>query len=151
MKTRIENKPPLTVLGFSHRGAYHLIGEAFEKLNRWRRESGVEVFGMLGVYHDDPNSVEESLLRSDAVFIVDSSNEAPAGMSSFTLPAARYLVGEYYGSYEGLGVAWNELYTQEVPKNSVIPNGNASFELYVNVCGEVPIEELRTDLFAPVI
>jgi DNA gyrase inhibitor GyrI len=150
MKITIEDRPAYHVIGFPHKGAYWQIGETFQKLAQWKAANRVVTGHSIAVYHDDPEKTPVEELRSDALFIVPDPAEVTEGMVVYTIPAGRYLVGQYVGAYEGLPRAWGQFFGQELPKANVTPSEGYTFEWYVDDCSEVPAEQLRTDLLVPI-
>ncbi len=51
--------PDMRVIALSHRGDYKKIGEKFGPLFGWAGPAGVPVRGVLGVFHDDPQTTPE--------------------------------------------------------------------------------------------
>ncbi len=64
------------LLGSDHQGSYQKIGSVFNKVKAVQQENKLDSSMFVGVYFDDPGSVEESKLRSFAAFEVKDSASA---------------------------------------------------------------------------
>jgi AraC family transcriptional regulator len=146
---------PMKVLSVKHRGSYFKIGTSFEKLSAFVKEQNIEVSDArwLGVYFDDPESVPEEELRSEACVTIKEDIELPedSDISIGEINGGLYATTRHSGSYKGLGEAWGELYGAWMPQNGFNPGNTPCFEIYVKGCEEVEDEsEYLTDLYAPV-
>jgi AraC family transcriptional regulator len=145
----------MRVVGIRHIGPYHEIGVAFDKLVSWAGPAGV--FGpttkVIGVYHDNPDEVPAEQLRSDACVTVGSDFNAPEGMTDTEIAGGNYAIGTHVGHYRGLGDAWYHLMDKWLPESGKQlrrPEG-AFFEVYVDDCRTTPEEQVRTDLYVPIV
>lgn len=150
MKTTIEERPALHVVGLRHKGAYWTIGRTFGELAQWAATHGVPMETAVAVYYDDPAKTPEAELRSDALLVVAQPATAAEGMVAYTIPSGRYCVGLHEGAYEGLGHAWQVLFGEEIPKSGATMREGYCYELYLNDCTKVAPEDLRTEILAPV-
>jgi AraC family transcriptional regulator len=151
-RVEIAERPASRVIGIEHRGAYNKIGGAFERLGAAVTEAGLwpEVIEVLGLYPDDPSRVPEAELRSLAGIAVGEGVAAPRGFAEERLAAGRYAVLHHRGPYEGLPAAWGWLRAEWLPKSGATPRAGVACEVYRNAPGEVPPEELLTDVCLPV-
>lgn len=151
MNVEIRNLPPMRLACMRHVGPYPEIGPVFERLGNWIGENQVPVEGMIGVWHDNPQSVPAEQLRSDACAIVplDFTTDA-AGIEIKDVEPNEYAVASYYGSYEGLGEAWGTFTSDLIPALGRELASGICFEKYVGDCTQVPPEELLTELYTPV-
>jgi AraC family transcriptional regulator len=151
--TIYEDIAPRRILCMRHVGPYWQIGPAFERLHAWCDDHGITPVGPgLAIYHDDPATVLESELRSDACAPValDVTTDDPA-VTRTDLPGGRYAVTSYYGDYSGLGAAWGRFIGEWLPTSAeAIDESRSCFEIYVDLCGTVSPERVRTDLYQPV-
>lgn len=141
---------PMTLVAFRHIGPYQEIGSQFGRLCDWINESGVAKGEMIAVYYDDPTEVPESELRSDAGMTVPASFALSdqSGPSIITVEGGRYAVATHMGSYEGLGNAWSQFMGTAIEEAGFELLPGPCFEKYINDCEEVPVEQVRTDLYA---
>jgi AraC family transcriptional regulator len=152
MKVEIVQKPALRVASIRHVGPYMQINQAFEKLGQIAGRSGLlggEPAAMVAIYHDDPESTPPDQLRSDAGLVVPESASLPAPLTEQHLPAGPYACTVHVGPYERLGDSWQRLLGEWVPAHGKRVDG-LSYERYLNMPGEVPKEELRTEICVPV-
>ena len=145
----------MKVLSIKHIGPYFKIGTAFEKLAAFIKEQNIEVSDALwmGVYFDDPESVPEAELRSEACVTVQEDIRLPenSDVGIGEIKGGLYATTRHFGSYKDLGKSWGELYGAWIPQNGFKPLNTPCFEIYVKDCEETEDEsELLTDLYAPV-
>jgi AraC family transcriptional regulator len=152
MKVAIETLPATRVAALRHVGPYNRIGETFARLGAFAGPAGL--FGpktqMIGIYHDDPETVPAAELRSEAGLSVAEGVPIPSGLIEILLPAGRYAHVTHAGSYETLGDTWARFMGQWLPDSGHRMGSSPSFEIYRNTPGDVPAEELRTELYIPV-
>ena len=155
MEAKTVTLKPMKVLCMKHIGPYFKIGAAFEKLAVFIKEQNIEVSDALwlGVYYDDPESVPEAELRSEACVTVLQDIELPEDSDIVIgeIKGGLYATTRHFGSYRELGNSWGELYGSWIQQNGFKPLNTPCFEIYVNSCEETEDEsELLTDLYAPV-
>ena len=150
MRDEIVDLPAQRLAAVSHVGAYWAIGKAFNEMR-----DRAEALGLLGggravaVFYDDPDTVAEADLRSIAGVIVPPNADI-GDLEESSLPAGRYLRAEFIGEFVGLPEAWRAMYSTHIPKGGHELRDGACFEIYVTEHGEVPPEEMRTDLYVPI-
>lgn len=154
MEATIKTLEPMRIVALRHIGPYHLIGPVFDKLMAWAGPAGVPIQGVLGSYYDDPHTVPAQELRSDAAIVVPADYELPAdnplGATIAEIPGGEYATATHLGSYEGLGDAWSRFTGEAIPATGRQTAEGVCFEMYMNDCREVPLEEVRTDMYVPV-
>ena len=104
------------------------------------------------ISHDDPETTLSAELRSDACAIVanDFTTDDPT-VQVFNLPGGRYAVATHLGAYSGLGATWSQFMGEWFPQSGERGDFTRTcFEVYVNDCNAVPVEEVRTDLYVPI-
>ena len=69
-----------------------------------------------------------------------------SGMISGSIPATQVYTLQHVGSYQNLGNAWSTLYMMQRGKEFKSVRGIHPFETYLNMPGEVPDEELMTNI-----
>jgi AraC family transcriptional regulator len=144
-----DNVPEQRVIALRHTGTYNQIGAAFGQL----AARGFEVLGAIGIYYDDPETTPESELRSDACAIVpEDFVPSDTDLRVITVAGGRYAVYTYLGDYSGLGSAWGRFMGEWIPTSGHTMDFNRPcLEVYVNDCDKVPVEEVRTDLYQPIL
>jgi AraC family transcriptional regulator len=144
-----ENIPAQRVIALRHTGSYNNIGAAFGQL----AARGFEVLGAVGIYYDDPETTPEAELRSDACAIApENFTPSDSDLRVVTVAGGRYAVYTYLGDYSGISAAWGKLMGGWVPTSGqTMDFSRPCFEVYVNDCDKVPVEEVRTDLYQPIV
>ncbi|SDE48576.1 AraC family transcriptional regulator [Paraburkholderia lycopersici] len=145
---------PMDLLAVSHVGPYMKIGDAFYTLAQWLGERNVRTSGakMVGIYYDDPSTVDESKLRSKAALHLeqDADLEIVAPVERFRLRGGEHAMMLHEGPYPGLQQAWMWFYNEGLQKLARKPDFSApSFEVYLNTPDEAAPEDLRTELYIP--
>jgi AraC family transcriptional regulator len=133
-----------------HEGPFWAIGKAFGELGG--RVAGLGLAGCghrVAVFYDDPDTVPEADLRSIAAVIV-AADAAIGDLEESSLPGGRYLRAEFIGEYGGLPEAWRTMYAKHIPDGGHELRDGVCFEIYVTAHGEVPPEQMRTDLYVPI-
>jgi AraC family transcriptional regulator len=148
-----ENTPAWRVVAMRHVGPYNQIGPVFGRLMGWIQSNAIPLAGpALAIAHDDPETTPTAELRSDACLIVsaDFTTDDPI-VQVLDLPGGRYAVATHLGDYSGLGATWQRFMGEWLPQSGErAATTRPCFEVYVNDCNAVPVEEVRTDLYVPV-
>ncbi|MEO5798052.1 MAG: GyrI-like domain-containing protein [Gemmatimonadales bacterium] len=152
MRTEIVNQPTLRVAAVRHIGPYDLIASAFMRLDEFVADAELgEIESVLvGIYHHDPNTVDEDELRSDAGITLPAGVPIPAGLTEVILPAGRYLCGRHVGPYSGLQKAWAAM-VERITSGELRRGAGPGYELYPNTPMTAKPEELITDIHIPVV
>jgi len=146
MDVQVVEKEKMQVAGLSHRGAYNGIGEKFAQLQDLA-PAPEKRMGTVALYYDDPHSTPEEDLRSLAGIIV-SDGEKIAGLENAEIPAGKYAMATFIGDYIELPKAWEEFYGA-IFAQGLKTKADLCFEQYRNMPGEVPDDQLKTELYAP--
>lgn len=151
MNTVLKEMSSLRVATVRHVGPYHRISEAFAKLGALAGQAGLIRPGaqMVAVYYDDPETTPPSELRSDAAISLQPGAPVPAGLGELEIPSGRYACATHVGPYEQLGDAWSRLLGVWLPASGHRMKDSICFEIYRNTPGEVPKEQLETELYVP--
>lgn len=151
-QVEIVKRPARRVVGLEHRGAYSAIGGAFERLAAMLEAGGhwSEAIEVVAVYLDDPGEVAEADLRSMAGIAVRKGLPLPEGLAEAKLPGGQHAVLTLAGPYDGLPAAWAWIYREWLPGSEHEVRTGSPFEIYRNMPGEVPPEDLRTEICVPV-
>jgi AraC family transcriptional regulator len=145
--------PALQLLAVEHRGSYMEIGQGFERLFGTLAAHGLARPGMrtLGLYHDDPDAIDQAALRSHAAVsgAADPGGALPAGLQRITLPAARYAVLLHQGPYSSMRAAYRWLFGTWLPHSGFDIADAPIVEDYLNNPRHVAPTELRTNICLP--
>jgi AraC family transcriptional regulator len=149
----VQQLPALQLLAVEHRGSYMEIGQAFERLFGTLAAHGLARPGMrtLGLYHDDPDAIDQTALRSHAAVsgAADSGAALPTGLQRITLPAARCAVLRHEGPYSSMRAAYRWLFGHWLPHSGHEVADSPIVEDYLNNPRHVAPTELRTDICLP--
>ncbi|MBU0677329.1 MAG: AraC family transcriptional regulator [Verrucomicrobia bacterium] len=104
----------------------------------------------IGVSYDDPETADPDTLRYDACITVADDVEAEGNAQIQTIEGGKYAVFLHEGPYENLTHTYQGIYGQWVPENSAKLRDLPCFEIYLNAPGEVPPEELKTEIYIPI-
>lgn len=86
-----------------------------------------------------------------SAFSVKAGVEAPSdNMVAGNIPTINATRVRHTGPYQHLGNAWSTLYTMQRKKEFKINKSVDPFEIYENMPGEVPEQELRTTIHFPI-
>jgi AraC family transcriptional regulator len=144
-------EPALRIAALPHRGAFTGIGTTFDRLMAWGAARGLLRPGtrFLGLYHDDPSSVPERDLRSEACMTVPEGVEPAEGVQIRTLPPTRLAVLRFQGPYAELEGAYTWLYREWLPASGEEPAHQPPREDYLNDCRSLPPGEWLTEIMIP--
>lgn len=152
MDVRIEPRNEIRVAALAHVGPYNTIGAAFERLGELAGPAGLlstPAALMIAIYHDDPETTPAAQLRSAACVSVGSKAAIPAPLQELRLPAGRWASTLHRGPYAGLGDSWQRLLGQWLPSSGLRMGAGDCCEVYLNMPGAVPEQDLQTLLCVP--
>lgn len=96
-----EDNRAFRFLAKAHMGAYHKIVPVIQEVEKWAKENGLDCRFTFGLYHDDPENVEESRLRSHGGCVLNEGEEPgvlPAEFEIIEQPASSYVTAIFEGS-----------------------------------------------------
>ena len=151
VQVEIVEMPVVRVAALRHVGPYSQISQTFSRLDHIARSANLfhDEAALVALYHDDPDSVPQDQLRSDAGIVVSAGAKIPPTLCEQTLPAGRYAKTVHRGPYEQLGDAWARFLGEWLPSSGQRLASTPSFELYRNTPLDTPKEQLITELYAP--
>jgi AraC family transcriptional regulator len=140
---------PVRLTGYPHRGDYMEIGRAFEKIFVFASSNHLlnESTRSIGLYYDDPKSVEKERLRAFAAISLPQEVELP---DSDEAPELRELPGGTYasllfkGPYAELETPYDWFFGQWLPQSGYEAADFPPFEEYLNDPKDTPPNELLT-------
>ena len=143
--------PARRLAAVPHKGAYHEIARAFEKLGSTVAARGFYGrFGhMVGVYYDSPADVKPADLRSHAGLEAPADLPIEAPLEEVTLPAGRHAVLTFTGPYAGLPAAYDQLFGVWLPQSGETPTDSPVFEVYLNSPMDTAPDDLVTEICLP--
>lgn len=137
----------LHLVGYHHQGDYLDIGRVFEKL--FIDCTSIDLLNeqtrSIGLYYDDPQSVEKKDLRSMACITLDESTSVDKSKLEHTIiPAGKCATVLFKGPYAELEEPYDWLFGQWLPQSGYEAADFPPFEEYLNDPKETPPNELLT-------
>lgn len=118
----------------------------FASLGDYMKENVDNIAGVpFSIYHKW-DMVKKNVSYTSAVPVNNLPSPLPVGMRTGEIPATRIYTLRHTGTYAHLGNAWTTLNSMQRAKSFKVKKGIHPFETYVNMPGEVPDEELITDI-----
>ncbi len=147
----IRDEPALRLACLPHRGKYEAIGTVYDRLLAWAGPRGLVTpeARCIALYHDDPHSVPEKDLRSDAGITVAAGVEGSEGVRIVELPPTRAAVLVFKGPYAELEAAYTWLYREWLPGSGEEPGDQPAREDYLNDPRSLPPSEWLTAVMIP--
>lgn len=147
----IRDEPALRLAALEHRGPYGRIGTTFDRLMAWAAARGLigATTRFIALYHDDPRTVPEKELRSEAGLTVPPGVEGGEGVRILDLPATRAAVLVFKGPYAELEPVYTWLYRDWLPASGEEPADQPPREDYLNDCRTLPPAEWLTAIIVP--
>jgi AraC family transcriptional regulator len=108
-----------------------------------------EATRFIALYHDDPQSVPDADLRSEAGMTVPADVTDSEGVTIRDLPASRVAVLRFKGPYAELEAAYTWLYREWLPASGEEPDNQPPREDYLNDPKALPPSEWLTDVMIP--
>ena len=150
-RIEIVDFPRLRVATIEHRGDYRLTSTAFERLMTVAATSGWlrATTRTIGIYHDDPESVEQADLRSSACITVPDDWTRSGEVREGHIEGGRYARIVYTGPYGDLKTAYEWLYQTWLPSSAEEPRNLPCLEEYLNDPRQVLAKDLETAVMMP--
>ncbi|MEW8322233.1 MAG: AraC family transcriptional regulator [Candidatus Thiodiazotropha taylori] len=140
---------PVNLIGYSHQGDYMEIGRTFEKLFVYASSHNLlsDKTRSIGLYFDDPKTVEQNRLRAFAAISVTDQTDLPEGdevPDSNQIPGGTCVSLLFKGSYAELEKPYDWLFGQWLPQSGYEAADFPPFEEYLNDPKDTPPSELLT-------
>jgi AraC family transcriptional regulator len=147
----VEHFETVQLAAVDHTGSYLEIGRGFDILFGWLGARGLigPDTRMVALYHDDPSSVPEAELRSNAAVIVEPGFMAEPPVRLIDLRPGLYAVLKYKGPYVAMKPAYEWLFGRWLPQSGYEPEDAPCFEQYLNSPRDTLPSELLTDICLP--
>lgn len=148
----IRNDPARRLGAMPHKGAYHEISRAYDKLGAILGARGLwpQAGAMVAAYYDDPSATPAADLRSHAGVVFGEGVALEAPLEVVTLPAGPHAVLRYQGPYSGLPAAYDQLFGW-LPGSGREPADSPVFEIYLNTPMDTAPENLLTEICVPLV
>ncbi len=148
----IKSIDPMKLACVDHHGDYMQVGKAFEKAGIWAAKNGLfnQHTKSIGIYYDDPASVEVDKLRSAAGFVVDKDySDEEYGISTRTIGGGRHAVLIHKGPYAELAKAYKWFFGAWLSESGEETAEAPCFECYVNDPKTTAPSDLLTEIHMP--
>jgi AraC family transcriptional regulator len=147
----IRDEPALRLAALEHRGAYGTMGTTFDRLGAWAAARGLigAETRFIALYPDDPMTVPEKDLRSEACLTVPAGTEGGDGVRILELPPTRVAVLVFRGPYAELEPIYSWLYRDWLPASGEEPADQPPREDYLNDPKSLPPAEWLTAIMIP--
>ncbi len=154
METKFEIKemPELKLVYCRHQGAFHLIGQAYEKLFKWAEPRGLlnnEDLKTVTVYHDDPKVTDPEKVQQSACILVDEPIKTEGEFGYMTVPGGKYVVGNFEILPTEFEQAWDQVCVW-LSESGYQPADGYPYELYHQECTEHPEGKFILNICVPV-
>lgn len=149
----VRNQPEMKVIYARHKGSFHTIGEAFERLMQWSGPRGLlgPAMKTLAVYHDDPEvATDENLLVSDACLVVPQEVKTDGEIGSYTVTGGKYAVGRFAIGMDEFGIAWGSMCRMVGENGLKTAEGRHFYEMYLNDPQQHPEHKFVIEICIPV-
>ncbi len=149
-ETAIRQEPSRRLITMPHKGAYHLIGKAFETFFALCQSRALwpQVGKIFSVYLDNPEVTPEADLRS-LVGGEWHGQDIPEGMGEQVLDGGKTAVLTYKGPYSGIEGGYKVLYGTWLPASGEEPGDALCYEIYLNSPSDTAPEDLLTEICLP--
>lgn len=135
-----------------HTGPYMEIGRAFEQVFSWAMSK--HAFGpqtrMIGIFWDDPQSVDEKALRSAAGITVAGDLAEDQAVTAIDIPALKTASILHRGPYAELQTAYHWIYGTWLPDSACETGDFPPFEEYLNDPKTTAPADLMTRIHIPI-
>lgn len=143
-------------VAIDHLGSYMQIGKAFDPLFGWC--AAKDLLGpasrVIGIFYDDPFSVEEKDLRSRACIVVNREtgtliDEGEPMIHTVDIPQGTYAVLRHRGPYATMPSAYQWIYGTWLMQSGEEPADAPVFEEYLNNPRDTAPSDLLSDIYLP--
>lgn len=104
----------------------------------------------LCIYHDDPKVTPTKKLRADICMVMPKAVEPKGEIGAKQIPAGRYVIFCYKGSYDNLQAVYDTIFGKCIPEIGCALRNEACTERYINNPATTPPEELLTQIYIPI-
>ena len=138
-----------------YKGDTDLFEKLFNKLFQWagaRDLLHIPETKVMSVYHDNPDVVDESKLRTSVCITVPENTEVEGPVGKMTIPGGKYAIAHFEVDQTEYEAAWDALYGIWLPESGYQPSDDdrPAFEVYLNDPREHPEHKHIVDIYMPV-
>ncbi|MFN5168807.1 MAG: SRPBCC family protein [Cyclobacteriaceae bacterium] len=126
------------------------MSKDFERLSAWATAHPNEIAGQgFSIYHTW-DVVKNKVAYTSAFPVKQVPGQLPEGFIGGSIPTTNVNTIAHTGSYPHLGNAWTTQYMMQRNKEYKYRKGIDPFEVYLNMPGQVPNDQLVTEVHFPV-
>lgn len=126
------------------------MAEDFGKLSGWATQHATQIAAPpFSIYHTW-DVVKGKVVYTSAYPVKEIPPHLPEGFITGSIPAINVNTITHTGAYKHLGNAWITQYMMQRGKEYKYRKGIDPFEVYVSMPGQVPEEQLITEIHFPV-
>lgn len=155
MEMRVVEVAPMPVVYLRNVGPYggSGISQAWSRLCGWAAPRGLlgGPVRLLGVGHDDPRVTPAEKCRYDACLTIAGAVLPEGEIGVQTVGGGKYVMATHVGPYEKLGDTYAWLRGPGVNASGGTLRDEPCFEEYMNNPQTTPKEQLRTDVYVPIV
>lgn len=119
----------------------HTIGRMFQE----------NIISSIGIYHDDPKFTDNEKLRADMCLSVPVKMNPTGEIGFKEVEGGKYAVYLYQGSYQELCTVYDTIYGKYIPDGGYKIDIRPGFEVYLNDPINTPEEQLKTEIYVPIV
>jgi len=155
IKPKIKKINAKKVIFYLSIGPYEGEGtaKAWEKVCDFASKKKLWGFGteMIGISYDDPEITESEKLRYEACITVSKEVKAEGEIGFKMIDGGNYAIFRHRGAYENLSNTYNYIYKQWLPESGHELRDLPCFEAYLNDPAKTKPENLKTDIYIPLV
>lgn len=155
MKREIREVPARNYLYIRLFGDYKMndYGGTYFRLMEFAKAENLSFndFSPYCIYHDDPKVTPADKLRTDVCISLSAATSPKGDIGFKQIPAGRYAIFTYKGSYEHLQAVYDTIYGKCIPEmECTLRDDESSAERYLtNPCDTKP-EDSITEIYIPI-
>lgn len=151
-KIEIKQMPEMYLASVTSIGVQN-VEKAFEKIITWGKSKNLFPSGkikMISVYHDSFKVTAPEKVRINACMLLDTPIKSEGEIFPETLPAGKYIVGNYFIKLEEFENAWNGLFMW-MNENGYKFRRVFPYEIYHSNYKDHPEGKMNVDFCIPII
>lgn len=151
---KIVEVPTRTVLYINAKGDYGKVdySSAFARL--WQEVKAQQLFSAgiehIVFYHDNPCVTESEFLSCDICLTIRRDAVPNGEVGVKRIEGGKYAVFTYIGEYNGIGAAYDRIYSSWFPESGYKMGNRPCFEKYVSDPHRVAPEKRKTEIYVAV-
>jgi AraC family transcriptional regulator len=151
---KIKEIKPQKVIYYQCSGEYSESAKvAWETLCDFMKKKKLWGFGtkFIGISYDDPTITEASKLRYEACITIKKEVQPEGKIGVKQLAGGKYAIFRHNGPYEKFSETYNYIFSNWMTEKKAELRNVPCFELYVNSPDKAKPENLKTDIYIPIL